>query len=155
MVSHVIPALIIKPLQDFPSARIITNLPEIWQTVSDCSIRFGPNDQPFPAPRSRVACPAVLSVVLTKAEILTKADHPACCEHEGQADLSRHSALRDGGMPTRERSAPTSAWSCRHCLSRRSLGGGGSPALCPGCPRNSGANAVTTREIKTRRKSRF
>ena len=26
-----------------------------------------------------------------------------------------NSALRDGGMPTRERSAPTSAWSCRHC----------------------------------------
>jgi len=43
------------------------------------------------------------------------------------ADLSRHSAEHDGGSsgllkaarpsrtPTRERSAPTSAWSCRHC----------------------------------------
>jgi hypothetical protein len=52
--SHVKPALIIKPLQRFASACIIRNLSEKWQTVSDCGIRFGPNNQPFPAPRSRV-----------------------------------------------------------------------------------------------------
>jgi hypothetical protein len=38
--SHVIPALITKVLQRFPSSRIIPNLPEKRQTVSDCSIRF-------------------------------------------------------------------------------------------------------------------
>jgi len=38
--SHIIPALITKPLQSFASSRIIPNLPENWQTVSDCSIRF-------------------------------------------------------------------------------------------------------------------
>jgi hypothetical protein len=38
--SHIIPALIIKALQRFESARIITNLPEKPQTVSDCSIRL-------------------------------------------------------------------------------------------------------------------
>jgi len=38
--SHIIPALINKPLQRFASSRIIPNLPENWHTVSDCSIRF-------------------------------------------------------------------------------------------------------------------
>jgi len=60
----------------------------------------------FPAPCFHVACPAI---------VVTTADHPACSNHEGQANLSRHSALLDAGMPTRERSAPTSPWLCRHC----------------------------------------
>ena len=51
--------------------------------------------QPFPAApaaRSRVACPAVGQA---------KADHPACSRHEGQADLSRHSAARRRNANTR------------------------------------------------------
>jgi hypothetical protein len=76
------------------------------------------------------------------------------------ADLSRHSpAIRGTKAECQHANAstfaaavtvrqvvPTSAWFCRHCLSRRSLGEGGSPGLRPGCPRNIGANGVTTRE---------
>ncbi len=69
-------------------------------------------------------------------------------KEEGQADLSRHSALRDGGMPTRERFLLRQAYGGtsrpNKCLVVKSL----DSSLRSFTLRNMESTAITTRQFR-------
>ena len=120
--SHIIPTNVYKGFVNSLSACISTNLPEKWQTVSDCGIRFA-----FPSPERQHR----------KSRLQTPEEFPP---------TRSRVVMRLAGDTKAKPNANTRTLRPDKCLVVSSL----APGLRPFHPRNPGANAVTTRIIYAR-----